>query len=237
MGPSRIAGRTSRLITSRFPTIGVFDDIASDEADLRAAFQLEGLTNGRLKPLQRLQALPDGEILTGATATVAMAAFIHCSDRGSRFNDGRLGAWYAATEVATALAETIYHNERRLRASNGGFPNRIQMRELVVQVDAEFLDLRGQRDARPDLYRLTDYSASQAFGVQRRWPFASEPIDGLVYDSVRREGGTNICLYRPSAIPLPIVQGDQYDYVWDASGRLADVILLTSVSLDGKSRA
>ncbi|MFN0022801.1 MAG: RES family NAD+ phosphorylase [Parvularculaceae bacterium] len=233
---SWIISRTSRLISSRFPTIGVFDDIASNEEDLRAAFQLEQLTNGRLQPLQRLRALPEGEILTGATATIAMAAFIHCSDHGSRFNDGSLGAWYAATEIETAIAETVYHNERRLRASSGGFPNRIQMRELIVQFDAGFLDLRGLRAAHPELYHPTDYSASQAFGLQRRWPFVSDPVDGIVYDSVRRNGGTNICIFRPKAIHLPVIQGDHFDYVWDAKGRLADVIRLTSVPIDNQTR-
>jgi hypothetical protein len=40
--------KTHRLIASRFPTVGVFDDLTSDPQDLRAAFLLESLTNDRL---------------------------------------------------------------------------------------------------------------------------------------------------------------------------------------------
>ena len=231
MDLARITSRTSRLISSRFPTVGVFDDIAASETDLRAAFTLEAMTNGRLQPLSRLRAIPGGEIVSGATANIAMAAFIHCSDRGSRFNDGRLGAWYAAKEIETAIAETIYHNERRLRASAGGFPNRIQMRELVLDMDIDLLDLRGLAPDYPDLYHPTDYSGSQAFGITRRWPFADPPIDGIVYDSVRRSGGINLCIFRPAALELPIDQGSHYDYIWDVKGNLVDVIELRSVSL------
>lgn len=231
MDPVRITSRTARLISSRFPTIGVFDDIASSENDLRAAFALEAMTNGRLQPLERLRAIPNGEVVSGPTANIAMAAFIHCCDTGSRFNDGRLGAWYASTDTDTAIAETIYHNERRLRASAGGFPNRIQMRELVSSIDIDLLDLRGLAPKHPELYHPTDYSASQAFGVKRRWPFAEPPVDGLVYDSVRRTGGINVCIFRPTTLALPIDQGNHYDYVWDAKGNLADVIKLTSVPL------
>jgi hypothetical protein len=231
MRNARVSARTARLISSRFPTIGIFDDIASNETELRVAFTLEQMTNGRLQPLERLQAIPNGEIAAGPTAALAMAAFLHCSESGSRFNDGRLGAWYAATNIETAISETVYHNERRLRASASGFPNRIQMRELVVNLDIDLLDIRGLASTYPGLYHPTDYSASQAFGVQKRWPFAKESVDGLVYDSVRRAGGTNICLFRPTALPLPIIQGDHYDYVWDPAGNVK-VIRLASVQLE-----
>lgn len=227
----RLRSRTHRLICSRFPTIGVFDDIAADEEELRVAFQLEGMTNGRLQPVQRLQAIPEGGIAAGPTASIAMAAFIHCSDRGSRFNDGRLGAWYASTDIDTAISETVFHHERRLRMSEGGFPNRIQIRELVLDMDMEFFDLCGLVAERPELYDPDDYSRSQAFSREHRWPFAREAIDGLVYDSVRRAGGTNICVFRPTALPLPIVQGRHYEYVWDAQEKL-NVLLLENVPFE-----
>lgn len=228
MKTRRVAAHTHRLISSRHPPVGVFDDIAADEDELRAAFQLEEMTNGRLQPLQRLGAIPDGGVAAGATAHFAMAAFLHCSETGGRFSDRRLGAWYAATEIETAIEETVFHNERRLRLSEGGFPNRIQMRELTTNVDMEFLDIRGLRAARPDLYDPDSYAASQAFAAERRWPFGEESLDGIVYDSVRREGGTNICIFRPKAVPLPIIQGRHYEYVWDAKGALT-VLRLTAV--------
>ena len=44
---ARFTARTHRLIASRFPTVGVFDDIADSEEELRVAFLLEDLTNRR----------------------------------------------------------------------------------------------------------------------------------------------------------------------------------------------
>lgn len=224
---ARVTGRTCRLIASRFPIIGVFDDIAEDETDLRAAFDLEEMTSGRMLGLRRMAAIPGGGVVHGPGASMVMAAFLHASEEGGRFTDGRLGAWYAATEIATAIEETVWHNEQRLRASAGGFPNRIQMRELVATVDMEMLDLRGS--AEPGLYDPLDYVRSQAFAMQRRWPFVTPGLDALVYDSVRRPGGVNLVIFRPAAVPAPVMQGEHYEYVWDAQGKL-DVLLLTNVS-------
>ena len=223
---ARVRARTRRLIASRFPTVGVFDDIAETEDELRAAFELEALTNDRLQ--SRIGEIPAGGVARGSTASIAMAAFLHCSDEGSRFNDGRLGAWYASTTTETASEETVHHHERRLRASAAGFPARIQMRELITDLDKRLLDLRGRRADHPELYDPDDYSASQRFASERRWPYARIGEDGFVYDSVRKPGGTNVCIFRPTALPLPIVQGDHYDYVGDAEGRLT-VLLLTAV--------
>jgi hypothetical protein len=54
---SRIRHKTYRLIASKYPTVGVFDDLASDPGDLRAAFILEALTNDRLSA-QGINLLP-----------------------------------------------------------------------------------------------------------------------------------------------------------------------------------
>ena len=215
---SRVQARTHRLIASRFPTVGVFDDIAANEEELRVAFLLEDLTNVRSHA--RLEALPEGGIATGPTASLAIAAFLHCAPEGGRFSDGDLGAWYAATDLQTAIAETLYHHERRLRASAAGFPARIQMRELIVRLDADLLDLRGAQASHPELYAAADYDRSQAFARERRWPYAEPGEDGFVFDSVRRDGGVNVVIFRPAALPLPIGQGAHYEYVWDASGDL-----------------
>jgi hypothetical protein len=46
---------------------------------------------------------------------------------------------------------------------------------------------------------------------------------------VRKTGGTNICVYRPSLIALPVIQADHYAYRWDATGRVT-VLKLTNVA-------
>lgn len=228
-----IQARTHRLILSRYPTIGVFDDLVDDEAELRIALELEAATNPRLNDaVARLHRLPEGTLVAapeGNGATLVMAAFIHTSESGGRFHDAALGAWYAATDVETAIAETRYHNERRLRMSEGGFPNRVQLRELITTVDMECLDLRDRQAERPDLYDPDDYSASQAFAQTIRWPYAQSGEDALAYNSVRRQGSDNIVIFRPQAVPLPVLQGDHYQYDWDRTGTIT-VSKLTNVA-------
>jgi len=225
-----ISGQTHRLIASRFPTVGVFDGLADTEEDLRVLFELEMLANPRLQAgVGRLARIPTGGVASGPTANQLMAAFVHCHDDGGRFNDGRLGAWYAALDAKTAIAETVHHLSRRLSLSEGGFPQIVQMRELRARVAEPCLDLCGQSDAHAELYEPDDYRAARAFAASVRWPFAEKGAAGLRYDSVRRAGGVSICVFKPAAIALPVVQGDHYQYAWNAKGNVS-VVKLTPVT-------
>lgn len=221
---------THRLIASRHPPIGVFDDVAADKEELTIAFLLELVTNDRLAVLsRRIPLLPENEIVKGAGATMVMAAFLHADEAGGRFTDGRLGAWYAAFDVETAIAETLYHSTRRLRLSDGAFPSNIQMRELVAGIDCDLVDIRNEQKNRPDLYDPEDYQPGQTFGTGLRWPAEGRGENGIAYDSVRHSSGTNVCIFRPSLIILPVNQADHYEYRWDASGQ-ANVLKLTNVN-------
>jgi hypothetical protein len=227
---ARIRASTHRLIASRYPPIGVFDDLTADRGELAMAVLLKSATNDRLAILaRRLPLLPDSEIVQGAGASMVMAAFLHADAAGGRFTDGRLGAWYASLDVETALAETVHHSTRRLRLSDAAFPSNIQMRQLVAAIDCRLVDIRGQQDNRPDLYRRDDYGAGRAFGIALRWPASGTGENGIVYDSVRRASGTNVCVYRPSLINLPVVQADHYEYRWDASGSIT-VLRLSNIN-------
>jgi RES domain-containing protein len=207
---ARIRGRTHRLIATRWPTIGVFDTVASPD-DVRDALVLESWTNDRVTAeLDRLTRLPDDEWVVGkAGATLVMAAFCYPAPGGGRFNTERLGAWYAAREVETAIAETVHHHTRRLALSALGFHATIQMRELRAEIDARFHDVRGQRKARPDLYDAGSYARSQPVGEQLR----AAGSNGILFDSVRRDGGRNVVVFRPRLL-FPLYEGDRYDYRW-----------------------
>jgi hypothetical protein len=216
---AQVRGETHRLINSRYPTIGVFDDLDATPVEIEAAFRAEMLTNPRLDPaIDRLRGLPPGAMVQGESASIVMAAFIHASPEGGRFTGPDLGGWYAACDLDTAVAETVHHNTRRLAASTGGFPNRIQLRELLAQIDMPMADLRGA-DAAP-LLDPASHAAGQAFAAAVRWPRRPDGLEALVYPSVRRAGGENICIFRPSAVPRPIVQGCHLEYRWDATGAL-----------------
>jgi len=160
---------------------------------------------------------------------MVMAAFLHADEAGGRFTDRRLGAWYASFDVESAIAETLFHSTRRLRLSERAFPSSIQVRELIGGIDCELVDIRGQQKSRPELYDPDDYAAGQSFGIALRWPTSGAGENGTVYDSVRRSAGTNVCLYLPSLISLPIRQAGHYEYHRDFSGR-ASVLKLTDVS-------
>src|SRR5262245_57715056 len=154
---------------------------------------LEGLTNDRLlAPIERLRRLDPDEIVSGQPgAHIVMAAFLHADDSGGRFTDGRLGAWYCSLDLNTAIEETIHHHTRRLALSEAGFRQTIQMRELIVELNNEFHDLRGLQGERAELYHAEDYSRSQAFGIGLR----ELGSNGICYDSIRRAGGSNLVVY------------------------------------------
>jgi RES domain-containing protein len=222
----RLQCRTHRLVATRWPTVGVFDSVASPE-DLEAALLLETLTNDRVtETLVRLGRLNRSEWVTGLPgATLVMAAFCHPAPGGGRFNTDALGAWYCTTEIETAIAETVYHHTKRLAHSASGFRHVIQMRELISELDAEFVDVRDLRESHPELYDAESYAASQPFGEAKR----QEGSNGIVYQSVRRTGGTNVVVYRPRLLP-PVLQGDHFDYRWTGSPAPA-VARLTNMAL------
>jgi hypothetical protein len=92
-----------RLIPSQFPPIGPFDTVAT-AADLSAVMDLVGWTNDRLVA-DRINRLPQSEWVYGVpNASIVMAAFLHVTPGGLRFNGPELGAWYAAADIRTAAA-------------------------------------------------------------------------------------------------------------------------------------
>ncbi|MEO8739273.1 MAG: RES family NAD+ phosphorylase [Casimicrobiaceae bacterium] len=177
-----------RLVPSRFPPIGLFDRVARPE-DLEAVFELEALTNDRVRDeIGTLALVPKEERISGPGTTPIMAAFTHLNPEGSRFSDGSFGVYYCAREVDTALAEVRYHQARFLRRTAEG-PMRLQLRLYLADLDARLIDVRKVAEChRPD-----DYAPSQQLGIALR----AEARDGIVYRSVRREGGLCAAVFRP----------------------------------------
>ena len=170
-----------RLIASRYPTVGLYDDIA-DPADLAVVFAIEGLTNPRLREeLGQLQLVDADDRISGPGATPIMAAFTHLNPEGSRFSDGHYGVYYAADTLATALAEVSHH--RAVFLSRTGEP-------------AIDIDLRGLRDSQPALYDPLDYAAGRQLGSALRAAGSA----GIRYWSVRHPGGQCAAVLRPRAL-------------------------------------
>jgi len=202
-----------RLIPSRFPPINAFDTVA-DAADARAVMELEGWTNDRLVA-ERLGRLAERDWVFGRpNASVVMAAFLHTAPGGLRFSSAALGAWYAAASLVTAAAEVAHHLKREAVA-RGITEQRRVYRAYAARLDGNYLDIRGEAGARPELYAPDRYTASQPFGEAVR----ASGGDGIVYDSVRHAGGVNVVAYRPRNV-LDVVQGAHYEVTAPVVGRV-----------------
>jgi hypothetical protein len=198
-----------RIVPSRFPPIDLFERIA-DPADWDALIALESLTNDRIRDeVGNIALVPIAERVSGPGASVIMAAFTHPNPDGSRFSDGSYGVFYAARELATAIAETTYHREAFMRATSQPRME-LDMRVYTVDLEGALHDVTGQENALPAIYDLNDYSAGQSLAGRLR----TESCDGIVYDSVRHAGGTCAAVFRPRCLSNPR-QERHLCYVWD----------------------
>ncbi len=188
--------------------------------------ELESLTNDRIRiALERSAIMAEPDWVVGVPgATIVMAAFLHAAPDGGRFNGPRLGAWYAARDLPTAISETVYHHTRRLAASEMGFDATITMREFITALDARLVDLRSLQSTNASLYDPNDYSDSQPFGESCR----ARGDVGIVWNSVRRPAGECVVIYRPRVL-LPVTQGQHLEYRWHGTPE-PEVLRLESIS-------
>lgn len=199
-----------RIIPTRFPTINLFDRVASPD-DFDALYALEAMTNDRIRDeVGEIELVPKEERLFGPGCGPIMAAFTHLNPSGSRFSDGSFGVFYAAYQKQTAIAETTYHQARFLRATNEG-PIQLQMRVYHVEVAGALHDLRGLEADHP-VYDSNVYGVPQGIGKTLR----QEGSNGVVYRSVRDQDGQCIAAFR-TAILSNCRHGSQMLYQWDGS--------------------
>jgi hypothetical protein len=174
--------------------------LAADDRALDDLARLEGATNARLRAEEAgLANLDPRELVFGrAGRTFINAAFTHTRPGGNRFNGDDRGAWYAGFEARTALAEVAYHLTRELEAI-GRFQNVTDYAELLADFFGPFHDLRGANAAEPclDPDPAIGYPAGQALARRLRTEAAS---NGIVYPSVRRQGGTCLAAFRPDLV-------------------------------------
>jgi hypothetical protein len=82
------------------------------------------------------------------------------------------------------------------------------MRAYVGRPLQPFLDIRGPRF--PHLHHPDDYATPQAYAK----PLREQGHWGLVYRSVRHQGGECIAAFKPQAVSIPMA-GAALAYVWD----------------------
>jgi hypothetical protein len=206
-------GEAWRIIASRFPPINLFERVSSDPQVWETLIELEQLTNPRLRDeVGEIHLVPPERRVAGPNASWVMAPFTHVNVLGSRFSDGGYGVYYAAAHLETAIRETVHHFSRFASDSEDG-PRREDMRVLLGLVD-RLLDDVALLDEKTKAAILDkdSYAHSRPFGMSRR----NDGSDGLVYPSVRHEGGECIAAFWPDVVGIPI-QERHLKYEWDGS--------------------
>ena len=201
-----------RLIPSRFSEGGtVLEDIATDKAMLADIMLLDGATNDRLQGEEHgLSGISQFELVYGIpNAHIIRAAFLHTSHFGSRFNDATRGAWYAAGEPETSIAEVAYHKARRLaEIVVPELPQQMPDREVTEYDDwvADFHAAMHALEPGETYAELLEpepvpqcYAAPQRLARQ----LLEQGSNGLVYPSVRRKGGHCVVCFRPALVYRP----------------------------------
>jgi len=198
--------KSYRVVAARHPPINVFENIVEPQ-QLEMAWFIEGLTNDRLRDESgATPRVEQQDRIQGPGASIVMAAFTHIG-RPSRFSDGSYGVYYAAHSLETAVRETAYHRARFL-ASTREPECEVDMRAYVGRPVKPLLDIRGSRYQ--SLHDPDSYAASQAFAK----PHQQGGDWGIVYRSVRHEGGECIAAFKPQAVSVPVAAA-ALAYVWD----------------------
>jgi RES domain-containing protein len=205
---------TLRLIPSRFAERedSVLTALCENPDHLRDLFELDNATNERL--IGERGGLPGigvDELVFGVpNFRIVNAAFTYPRPEGSRFNDGERGAWYCAFDLATALAEIIFHKTVEYQEIDR-FDDSVTYQVLLADFNNEFHDLRDAPQFAPCL-DPDSYIAAQ--GLADRLLDAGSL--GILYPSVRRAGGTNLACFRPALVGNPR-RAASYRLTWAGS--------------------
>jgi hypothetical protein len=188
---------THRLIPSRNTEESVLNRLASDPNELEALFELEGATNERLQgEAGLLPGIGVRELVFGLTyAHIVNAAFTHAHPLGSRFNGPDRGAWYGSFDLETSATEVAFHKAQELREISWQETETFVYLDFLADFRGEFHDIRKNSRFRKCL-DPTSYSASQKLALE----MLNAGSAGIVYPSVRYQGGTCIACFRPALV-------------------------------------
>lgn len=206
--------RTHRLIASKHDRPALAD-LFDDDDEAAAVFDLDGATNDRLiAEAGRIIGISIDELVSGVPyASIVNAAFTHPHPYGGRFNTSERGAWYAAFELETALAEVIFHHTAWLREIDR-WHDAVTKDEWCADFTGEFHDLRepGEHAGALDPDPATGYPLGQALAAA----LIEAGSLGSIYPAVRNPGGTNIACFRP-ALVQNVQRGKTVALTWNGS--------------------
>lgn len=195
----------------------MFEEVATAE-DFDALVALRARTDPFVSERIGLAlAIPPDERVYGPGAGYVMAPFAYPSPDGTRFGASAVtgaafGVYYSARDEATAIAEVKHHRTAFLEAAKAPAQD-LDFEVLNAPVKgAHFYDLRDREREFESVYSLDDYAESQRLAARLR----GQGADGIAYDSVRREGGECIAVFRPRCVgPARTVK--QLIFRWDGS--------------------
>jgi len=219
--------RTVRLVASarlRDPVLLQLVQ-ASQLADLA---EIEGATSGRLMHKARGgERLGADELVAGLPhAAFVNAAFTYWRPRElNRFNGPGRGAWYAALDTATCVAEVSFHMIRELERVND-LRATVDYAEMFASFAGDFADLRELRP-KPDCLH-PDPAIGYPAGNRLADTARGRGLNGVVYPSVRHPAGTCLVALWP-AVVQSVTQGSVLRLVWSGS-RTPTVSLLAQTA-------
>lgn len=171
--------------------------LTEDDAELDSLIQLEGATNDRL--------LGEAGLLTGISvhelvfglsyAHIVNAAFTHAHPLGSRFNLADRGAWYAAFALETSQAEVAFHKSQELQEVNWRDEEVANYDDYLADFRADFHDIRNDTE----FAGCVDPGSYEDSQLLARELLRGGSV-GIVYPSVRHEGGTCLACFRPALV-------------------------------------
>ena len=190
---------TVRLIPTAYYKPPVLRSLLDDDEELEILEDIEGLTNRRLRAqASGLPGLDPRELIFEAWGhTNINAAFSYTRPEGNRFNGPDRGAWYCAFDELTAIDEVGYHRTRELTNINH-FEDEAIYQALLAGFMGDFHDLRPVPGPHACLHSdpATGYPEGQKLAAELR----AQGSRGLVYPSVRREGGECLVAFEPHLV-------------------------------------
>lgn len=192
---------------------------SDDEMDVLAA--LEGLTSARLTAEQQgTPALDRRELayirrkqdLAVYGQSHINAAFTYTRPTGNRFNAGDRGAWYCSYDALTSADEVGFHRTREL-GYIGRYEDEAIYCELLADFIGEFPDLADETD-HPALSK--DIESGYPAGQNLARMLRAEEHRGLLYPSVRRQGGRNFVAFDPGIVQN-VRPGAKWKLTWSGA--------------------
>jgi RES domain-containing protein len=201
---------THRLLPAKYSANydSVLTRLEPDAEQLQLLFELDNATNARLQAEANLRpGISARELVIHVpNAHIINAAFTHANPLGARFSTPDRGAWYAAFELATSKAEVLFHKGVEFAEIDWKEREEIHYDDYLADFTADFHDLRGVAD---DALSATSYVRSQQLAVE----LMEQGSLGVIYPSVRRDGGTCLACFRPSVV-ANVRKSAQYRLIW-----------------------